>query len=112
MEEALKSLSMSFASIADSLHQIVNDGLNIEITMNEFDQDRIMDTLDNIVGAISDIAEVPLFNIKPTSDDAIPLGLYMGWGSELNVRAQLSNDETSLGTVLPIVVHNDNGDEE
>ena len=111
MEESLKSIAKSFEAIADALHQIVEDGLHVEVAMNEIDQDRMMDTLDNVVGALSDIAEVPLFNIRPTSDDAIPIGMYMGWGSELNVKAQLSNDETRLGTVLPIIVHNDNGDE-
>lgn len=110
MEESLKSIAKSFEAIADALHQIVEDGLHVEVAMNEIDQDRMMDTLDNVVGALSDIAEVPLFNIRPTDDDAIPIGMYMGWGSELNVKAQLSNDETRLGTVLPIIVHNDNGD--
>ena len=110
MEESLKSIAKSFEAIADALHQIVEDGLHVEVSMNEYDQDRFSDTMECVVDAIDHISEVPLFNIKPTSDDAIPLGLYMGWGSELNVRAQLSNDETSLGTVLPIIVHNDNGD--
>lgn len=111
MEESLKSIARSFETIADAMHQIVENGLYVEVVMNELDKDRMMDALDNVAGALSDISEVPLFNIKPTSDHAIPIGMYMGWGSELNIRAQLSNDETSLGTVLPIIIHNDNGEE-
>ena len=110
MEKQLESIADSFKRIAEALESISGNGIDVNLTLNMDTDLSISQCFDHVASAIDAIAGTPLLNIKKTDEGAIPIASIIGWGSEMNIKAQLSNDESYMGTVLPLIIHKDNED--